>query len=427
MSFLRNSSLIGVAGSLMLVGCATPAVVKVEPATTATGASQVASYSLQGTATNPASESFTIKANAPITPFEAVAGLPEGETLQLGFKAAKSNGKAGRFQIVYAEGLAFDLTFVSATSFEVIDGDATDGKATVQVPSGSYDVYTKANGGKNGSVAASDPLYFQAGSLASTGDRGWAHVGVRSLPFSYSKVLGEYRLSFQASGVTGFNAALVTSGAAAQVPPLPPSILSLTGPDSVKAGKTADVVAAIEARAADALTYTWSTTDPAGVTTLGNPVGDTNAVFTAPSVTGQYQIGLRVENAYFSTQAAQPLSMTVQPNLVLRASVGYGQWGWDIANCNVAGLDMSPILCSDGQLHVPNGFRADLVGGFPYYIHAAYPNWFDATLGNGNFQWWTYGGYGRYFKNRTVSVRATYNQGNVTGQGPIQGTTTFTN
>jgi hypothetical protein len=124
----------------------------------------------------------------------------------------------------------------------------------------------------------------------------------------------------------------------------------------------------------------------------------------------------------------RPTASAIKDPVVVTTNIQFGAWGWDIVSTRVSNLDMSPILCSDGDYHTPNSFVAYPLNGSldTSTIHASYPNWFDAATGTGNFQWWMYAGQWQAYGVTQVGVKAVYNDGNgVTGQGDLQATGTF--
>ncbi|HEY9856291.1 MAG TPA: hypothetical protein V6D05_11170 [Stenomitos sp.] len=143
--------------------------------------------------------------------------------------------------------------------------------------------------------------------------------------------------------------------------------------------------------------------------------GSANTVITGPS-DGTYSN----PNGTPTGSAAKVLNISTH--------VAINAWGWDIIGTSVSGLDMSPVMCSDNQMHKPNTFIAYPLDGSLNLstIHASYPNWFDATTGSGNFEWWMYTGEWAQYGVHTVGVKAAYNDANgVTGYSAQQGTATF--
>lgn len=134
------------------------------------------------------------------------------------------------------------------------------------------------------------------------------------------------------------------------------------------------------------------------------------------------------DDGTFSNPTERPGAAAAHAPIALTTHVNYNAWGWDIVSTGVTNLDMSPILCSDGQLHTPNSFVAVPLDGTlnPATIHASYPNWFDANTASGNYQWWMYAGQWAQYGVHTVGVKSSFNDGQgVTGLSAIQATASF--
>lgn len=262
------------------------------------------------------------KPTAPIQPFTAIQKLPTGTSIHLDFQArdVKKNGQLpSADKIYFQDGVPFEVQFVEGSAFSVTDADGTDGLVVVQLPKGVYDSYVSTKGEPGGSLGISDPLYFQKQTWASsTGKDSWAHVGVRQFPLPTAYGLGDYRLTFEPKNVTSFSTRwfLLPDAGATQppLPPMPPAIASLSGPDTVGPGETAALQATVTDANQDLLTYRWTTTLPTGEVAPGNPVGDATATWTAPRPSGTYQISLSVEDPYYATIVCNPLTITV-PNV----------------------------------------------------------------------------------------------------------------
>lgn len=262
------------------------------------------------------------KPNAPLQTFTSVDKLPTGTALHLDFMARgpKQNGHVPSADKIYFQNdVPFEIQFKEGPAFAVTNADGSDGLVVVELPKGVYDSYVSTKGEPGGSLGISDPLYFLKETWASgTGKESWAHVGVRQLPFPTTFGLGDYRLRFEPRNLTSFSTRWfqVTGAAATQppLPPMPPAIASLTGPDTVGPGETATLQAAVTDANGDPLTFRWSTTLPTGEVVSGNPVGDATAIWTAPRPSGTYQVSLTVEDPYYSTTVCRPLALTV-PNV----------------------------------------------------------------------------------------------------------------
>jgi len=113
---------------------------------------------------------------------------------------------------------------------------------------------------------------------------------------------------------------------------------------------------------------------------------------------------------------------------LISTDVAINAWGWDIVSTRVEGLDMSPILCSDGKYHVPNAILAEPLDGTmdTSTIHASYCQYFIPEFGRASFQWWMYTGEWAQYGVHSVQVKPAFNDGQgVTGVGPVVGKGTF--
>lgn len=268
--------------------------------------------------------SVTPKADAPTQVPQRVTKLPNGSAFHLDFKERRTDSTPSSDKIWFADQTPFEIRFQEGSAFSVLDGDATDGIAEVQLPSGLYDTYVSTAGKPGGSVVVSDPLYFMRDTVGSgTGKGDWAHLGVRALPMPGSFGGGPFVLKFEPQGLTAFTSRLFTATDPATtppVPPLPPKVTQLTGPDEVAPGATGSLSATVSDPNGDALVYRWTTTTPTGEVISDNPAGGQTAVWTAPLPSGTYQVGLTVEEAYYSTTLCAPLTIQV-PNICPKATL----------------------------------------------------------------------------------------------------------
>lgn len=314
-----RQSLVGALSGTLLLSCASP----VPPAPTsepeATGKRQVLA-----TVACPGGGEVTPMPGASPAPLAPVAKLPTGSGIHLDFRA-QTAGTPASGKISYVDGAPFTVRFVEGARFEVVDADARDGEAVVQLPAGIYDGYMGTSGKPDGELGIEDPIYRLSDTWFSTGGkRDWAHLGLRRMPLTASYGLGDYRLTLDPQGISQFTARwfpVDDPGVAVPVPPLPPAIAGLSGPDQVQPGDSASLSADVTDPNGDALTYSWTTTGPDGQVMSGNPA---NGQWTAPLAAGTYRIGLTVTDGDFSTTVCEPLPIVV-PNVCPEAAAS-GTW-----------------------------------------------------------------------------------------------------
>ena len=75
----------------------------------------------------------------------STTSLPSGSSQQLNF-ITESEGSASSNTILMPDNGQFQVTFQSGSTFSVIDNDARDGSATVQMPTGVLDGYLRLEG-----------------------------------------------------------------------------------------------------------------------------------------------------------------------------------------------------------------------------------------------------------------------------------------
>jgi hypothetical protein len=314
-----RQSLVGALSGTLLLSCASPVPPSPTAEPEATGKRQVLA-----TVACPGGGEVTPMPSASPAPLAPVAKLPAGSGIHLDFRAQTAGAPASG-KISYVDGAPFTVRFVDGARFEVIDADARDGEAVVQLPAGIYDGYMGTSGKPDGQLGIEDPIYRLSDTWFSTGGkRDWAHLGLRRMPLAASYGLGDYRLTLDPQGISQFTARwfpVDDPGAAAPVPPLPPAIAGLSGPDQVQPGAVGTISADVTDPNGDALTYTWTTTGPDGQVVSGNPV---NGQWTAPLAAGTYRIGLTVTDGDFATSACEPLPIVV-PN-VCPAAAAAGTW-----------------------------------------------------------------------------------------------------
>lgn len=295
--------------SIIAAGCAVPGA---PDGRFALGGEATPDRQLLGVAASADGGAFAVRADAPWGALTAAAGTPAGAT-HLDFLSRKPGtpAPAAPTKVWYTDGVPFEVTFVAASAFAVIDGDASDGKATVGVPAGNWDGYLGTTGKPGGSVAMTDGTYFVRETLASvTAKPEWRRVGVRQLPQPAAWRRGDYKLGFAATGLaTGFAMRWGASATAAALPPLPPAIASLAGPDTVVTGTNATLTAKVADPNGDAPALAWSAKAPSGAA-ANAPTGAASATWAAPATLGTYQLGLAATDAYFTT-TANPLPITV--------------------------------------------------------------------------------------------------------------------
>ncbi|HEY9855911.1 MAG TPA: hypothetical protein V6D05_09260 [Stenomitos sp.] len=293
--------------SVLVAGCATPAVAPQTPA--AGPAAVVAARQVQSVLTVADGGAFELKPNLPTTAIPTAASLPKGEALNLEFN--RQGDDPGKLNVVYyADNKPFTLTVRQGATFVVLDGDASDGTAVVQVPGAAYTYYFSTKGKPGGSLGITDPVFFAAGSQASTtAKRDWLFVGLRqtALPANYRR--GETRFDFTPQSlVGGFSGRLFAASATPALPQVPPAINRLSAPDEILPAHTGVVAAETGDLNGDALKAHWTVS---GGSISGNA---SEATITAPRPSGTYTVGLSVEDSYFTTTAPGSLTFTV-PNL----------------------------------------------------------------------------------------------------------------
>jgi hypothetical protein len=314
----RRSALLGLlSGTLLLSSCAGSSV---QPASPSEPSQATVTRHVQATVDCPDGGAVTPKQGVPLQPLTPVSKLPTGTSIHLDFKA-HDGGAPAADKVYFTPNTPFEVRFVQGTDFAVLDGDASDGLAVVQLPAGTYDGYVGTSGKPGGSLGIQDPIYIEGGSWSSsTGKGDWASLGLRQLPLDSTYGLGDYRLRFDPQKVNQFSARwfnVTGSGVVPPLPPLPPKITQLSGPDQVPPGGTGTVTATVSDANGDALTYHWTTTTPDGTVVSGNPA---NGQWTAPLPAGTYMVDLSVEDGYFTTTACQSLPIVV-PNVCPEASL----------------------------------------------------------------------------------------------------------
>lgn len=142
--------------------------------------------------------------------------------------------------------------------------------------------------------------------------------------------------------------------------------------------------------------------------------GTANTVITGP------------DDGTYSNPTGNPTTSTGRSFVAtLTASVNYGAWGWDIVGMGYSNLDMSPIRCSDGQLHAPNFVLVEASDGRTfnygrYDVNDTVSH--GVTLRSGVIEWWMYAGQWNPKNIHEVRVRTRFDGGAVTGLGSVQAT-----
>lgn len=92
---------------------------------------------------------------------------------------------------------SFELTFSAGSEFKVLDADARDGSAKVQLPKSSFEFFVQVrnNETSEGTLKLEDSLYYLQDHLSSTHRHTWTHLGVRPMPVPEAWQ-GEDRLSW---------------------------------------------------------------------------------------------------------------------------------------------------------------------------------------------------------------------------------------
>lgn len=324
-SFTRSH--LGLALAVLLV----PGCTAQTPTPTGAGLSlgvSVSDRAILMTTSAPEGGTFVVRDDAPWAGLPEAARLPAGAAVHLDFFSRKPGGPVpqGANKVWYTDAVPFTVRFVPGAAFAVTDGDAADGLATVTVPQATYDAYVGTTGKPGGTVEVKDPIYFQKATLASVTTKPvWNRLGLRKLPLLAAYRRGDYTLSFAPKGLeTGFSMRFVGATASAPLPPVPPSIQALSGPDTVAPGGQAALTAAVADLNADALTYTWSATGPAAATA---PTGGATAAWTAPATPGLYHLGLVVRDPYFVSTADPTLPIAVEAPVAAKLGSATGG-GW---------------------------------------------------------------------------------------------------
>lgn len=338
MTVSRSRLLASSCAALLLASCAAP---KAPPSVTPAGTSSLKAREQPSRPHSPIRTQsladcegglVTVKATAPFSPLDTVTQLPAGEHFRLDFMAGGPKDRVPQAdKIWFASGVPLALRWQAGPTFAILDPDGRDGTALVQVPEGLFDLYLGTLGKPGGSLGVTDALYFLQDTLPSTtGKPRHGRLGLRPLPTPADHRGGDFPLVLTPQSLTGFTLSLhgVTGGnpgPGGQVPPellppLPPRLLALSGPDTVAPGATASLLASVEDPNGDALVYHWSTTLPDQTVDTGNPAGQGAATWTAPLPAGSYPVSLTVEDAYFSVTACAPLMIQV-PNICPDVSI----------------------------------------------------------------------------------------------------------
>ncbi|MEZ0373245.1 MAG: hypothetical protein ACAI44_29405 [Candidatus Sericytochromatia bacterium] len=102
-------------------------------------------------------EMLTFPLLVPLQPLTPVQVLPSGKDLEIKLVAS---GRAGHNEIRMPASGDFKVAFVPGSRLKVIDDDATDGIATVEVPAGTYDGYVGADVTGSCKLTVEDRFYY---------------------------------------------------------------------------------------------------------------------------------------------------------------------------------------------------------------------------------------------------------------------------
>ncbi|MGV3523182.1 MAG: hypothetical protein ACO1RX_03100 [Candidatus Sericytochromatia bacterium] len=107
----------------------------------------------------------------------SVAALPAGEGLALDFVTSSPTAQ----QVKMPFQGEFEVKIEAGPQFAVLDNDATDGLAVVQMPAQVMDIYLRPES-RNGSLHFEDALYYHHQSLNALPQRAWYHLPGRAVP-----------------------------------------------------------------------------------------------------------------------------------------------------------------------------------------------------------------------------------------------------
>lgn len=353
----------------LVAGCAAPASTPEAP-TFALGAPAPAApapaaepWQLLATASSPTGGVVTELENAPHQVFPQLADPPAGGT-QLDFVPRKAGAPApvGPLKVWYMDTIPFEITFKAGATFAVTDPDATDGMAAATLPAGVWDGAFGATSVQGGYMGVHDQAFFYRESVGNGGVKPvWRHVGRRTIPQPAAWRRGDYKLAFAPYGLaTGFALRWKRTTLAPALPPLPPAIRALTGPNTVVPGETAALAAVVVDPNGEPPMLSWYAIGPNNEA-AGLPSGLVAATWKAPAVYGAHRIGLVATDRHFRTVATPMLPIAVVAPAGDKATATGG--GWIVADGRKVMVDLRARVRAD---NVAEGlFRTEDATGKP--------------------------------------------------------------
>lgn len=144
------------------------------------------------------------------------AGVSGSSTSQPGFHVLSFSAAGGSQQIHIPASGSFRLTVQEGEQFSILDSDARDGAAQVQLPAGHYDTLLKLSNG--GTLQLEDRLYHVKDTLQGNA---WQRLGLRPLPVpaAWYEPDGQFVLRFTTSQVQVFQLSWQQHNTPAEPPP----------------------------------------------------------------------------------------------------------------------------------------------------------------------------------------------------------------